>query len=83
MRKFFRKHSLISEIVFFLLMIILSPLMIVLITIGTISSLVYLPFDYIIYKKYSFLGKYFPLITIKKRKEIKEYKYGYNNNFDA
>ena len=55
-------------------MIILSPLIVVLMIIGTILSLLYMPFDYMIYKKYPGESEYKLFYSIKNRKQIKELK---------
>ena len=55
-------------------MLVLSPLIIVLIVVMTIGTLIYMPFDYMVYKKYPSIGKYKPFYSIKNRKVIKELK---------
>ena len=55
-------------------MIVLSPFIIVLISVSTILIIIYLPIDRIRYNKYKELGKYELLFTIRKRKEIKTFK---------
>ena len=66
--------DLLKKILFFSLMIIFSPLIIVLTIVAVVLALLYLPIDYLRYKKYRELGPYQLLFTIKKRKEIKDLK---------
>lgn len=62
------KSNFVKACLFFLLMLVLSPVMIVLITIMTIVGVLYIPFDFLIYKKkYQESYPYELFITIKKR----------------
>ena len=55
-------------------MLVLSPIILVLTILMTIGTLIYMPFDYMVYKKYPFVSKYKPFYSIKNRKAIKEIK---------
>ena len=55
-------------------MIVFSPIIIVLVILMTIGTLLYLPIDYSIYRRYRSLGEYKIFFSIKRREEIKELK---------
>ena len=63
-----------KELLFALLMIVFSPFIIILTVIMTILTLLFMPFDYLVYKKYSTISKYTLFFSIKNRKIIKELK---------
>ncbi len=78
------KHNLLKEILFFLLMIIFSPIIIILCILMVISFILYLPIDLIIYLfKYKKECHYELLITLKRYKENKEKKKNYEEASQA